>query len=58
MKSRPLPATSRRYSQRAFAAKARWHRRQAQMSFTRKVQALDRLLQAAKRLPRLERRDR
>ena len=53
MKKKPLPAGSKRYSEQAFLEKEKWHRRQARMSLTRKVQALDRLLERARNLPKL-----
>ena len=54
MRGIPLPADSRRYAEQAFLAKEQWHRRQAGMSFTRKVQAMDQLWEMAKELPRVE----
>ncbi len=54
MKRVPLPADSRRYAEQAFLAKEQWHRRRARMSFTRKMQAMDRLWEMAKELPRAE----
>ena len=54
MKDMILPADSKGYSDRAFVEKDRWHRQKARMSLTRKIQALDRLLEMAKFLPKLE----
>ena len=48
-----LPKDSRRYAQAAFRAKERWHRNRSRMSLTRKLQALDRMREAARTLPRL-----
>ena len=49
-----LPTDSKRYSGRAFSAKEEWHHRRARMSFTRKIDMLDRLLEMSKTLPKLE----
>ena len=48
-----LPKDSRAYAELAWKEKERWHRRYARMSFERKLQVLDKLLEAAKQLPRL-----
>ena len=53
MKKEPLPADSKSYSERAFIEKEKWHRRRVRMSLTRKIQALDRLLEMSKQFPRL-----
>jgi hypothetical protein len=53
MKEIRLPADSRRYTERAFLEKEKWHRRRKRMSLTRKIETLDRLLKMAKDLPRL-----
>ena len=58
MRTEHLPTDSRRYSERAFEEKKKWHRRQGRMSLTRKIEVLDRLLEAAKHLPKLQRDDR
>ena len=49
-----LPAASKRFAEQAFAEKEKWHQRRARMSFTRKIEALDRLLEASKTLPELD----
>jgi hypothetical protein len=49
-----LPADSRRYSERAYVEKEAWHRRRSRMSFERKLEALDRLLEMSKHLPKLD----
>ena len=48
-----LPRESARYAKAAFDAKERWHRAAARMSLTGKLQALDRMRESAKRLPRV-----
>ncbi len=48
-----LPADSRRYTERAYAKKEAWHRQRGRMSFARKLEALDRLLEMSKHLPKL-----
>ena len=53
MKKERLPASSKRYSEQAFVEKEKWHRRRARMSLERKLQALDRLLEMSKYLPKL-----
>ena len=53
MSKERLPASSREYAGCAFVEKEKWHRRRARMSFTRKLEALDRLLEMAKELPKL-----
>lgn len=58
MRTDYLPTDSRRYSERAFEEKKKWHRRQERMSLTRKIEVLDRLLEAARHLPRLQRDNR
>ena len=52
-----LPTDSRRYTERAFLEKEKWHRRRERMSLTRKIEVLDRLLLMARDLPRLDRND-
>ncbi len=54
MRKKALPADSISYSKQAFLEKANWHRRQERMSLTRKIEVLDRLLQMAQSLPKLE----
>ncbi len=41
----PLPADSKSYAELAYREKEKWHRRQARMSFKRKLEVLDRLRQ-------------
>ncbi len=53
MSKERLPASSKRYAKRAFQEKEKLHRRRERMSFTRKLEALDRLLEMAKELPKL-----
>ena len=55
MRKRHLPLDSKRYTEQAFKEKNMWHRRQERMSLTRKLEVLDRLREAAKALPKLER---
>jgi hypothetical protein len=50
--STPSPDDSRNLTKRLFAEKERWHRRQARMSFARKLLVLDNLFESAKDLPR------
>ena len=57
MKKVHLPNDSRRYTERAFLEKEKWHRRRERMSLTRKIEVLDRLLLLARDLPRLESND-
>ena len=52
-KPRPLSIDSKAYSERAFREKERWHRRQARMSFKRKLEILDWLREAGGSLPKL-----
>ena len=52
-----LPIDSRRYTERAFLEKEKWHRRRERMSLTRKIEVLDRLLLMARDLPRLDSKD-
>ena len=53
MKKVSLPTDSKRYAELAFQEKERWHRRRARRSFKRKLEALDRLREMAKHLPKL-----
>ena len=39
----PLPEDSKTYAELAFREKEKWRRRQARMSFKRKLEVLDRL---------------
>ncbi len=48
-----LPKDSKAYAELAWKEKERWHRRYSRMSFERKLQVLDKLLEAAKQLPRI-----
>jgi hypothetical protein len=49
-----LPADSRLYSELAFQQKEKRRRARERMSFTRKIEILDRLLEMSKGLPRLD----
>jgi len=40
-----LPQDSKRYAELAYEAKERWHRSQARMSFKRKLEVLDKMLE-------------
>ncbi len=40
-----LPRDSNRYAELAYEAKKRWHRTQARMSFKRKLEVLDKMLE-------------
>ena len=40
-----LPPDSKRYAELAYEAKERWHRSQARMSFKRKLEVLDKMLE-------------
>ena len=55
MKRIPLPRDSKAYSERIYQEKERWHRRQARMSFARKLMVLDSLLESRKELPTVKR---
>ena len=48
---------SKHYSERLFLEKEKWHRRQARMSFARKLGVLDELFEMAKDIPKLRRAD-
>jgi len=39
----------------AFREKEKWHRRQARISLTKKIEALDRMLEGRKRIPKISR---
>ena len=47
MSEAPLPRDSASYTRLAIAEKERWHRRQARMSFQKKLRVLDRLRESA-----------
>ena len=40
-----IPPDSKRYAELAYEAKKRWHRSQARMSFKRKLEVLDKMLE-------------
>jgi|GEM_PF-2199208 hypothetical protein len=42
-----LPPDSKRYAELVYEAKEVWHRRQARMSFIRKLEVLDRMRSSA-----------
>jgi len=48
-------AGSKHYSERLFLEKEKWHRRQARMSFARKLSVLDDLYESVSSLPVLDR---
>ena len=50
-----LPASSKAYGELAFREKERWHRRRARMSFSRKLEALDRLREWAREIAKFSR---
>ena len=50
-----LPADSKAYGELAFREKAKWHRRKARMSLSRKLEALDRLRERGRELAALSR---
>ena len=54
MRKEALPADSKLYSKLVFLEKEKWHRRRERMSFTRKIEVLDRLLKMAVELPKLD----
>ena len=53
MKKAHLPADSKSYTEMAFREKEKWHRRRAKMSLTKKMEALDRLLEMRKHIPKI-----
>lgn len=53
MKTKPLPKSSKLYAERAFREKAQWRIQRQRMSFARKLEALDRLLESAQDLPKI-----
>ena len=55
MKRIPLPRDSKAYAEQIYQEKERWHRRQARMSFARKLMVLDSLLESRKELPTVKR---
>jgi len=54
MRKETLPTDSKLYSNLVFLEKEKWRRRRERMSFTRKIEVLDRLLKMAVELPRLD----
>ena len=48
-----LPADAKSYTELAFREKERWHQRRAKMSLTKKIEALDRLLEMRRHIPKL-----
>ena len=50
-----LPADSKAYGELAFREKAKWHRRRARMSLSRKLEVLDRLRERAREIAKLSR---
>ena len=55
MTSRRSSADSRPLAEMLFSEKEKWHRSRARMSFARKLEALDRLREMAKEIPKLGR---
>ena len=55
MKQASLPADSTLYTDPVFRETEKYHRRQARMSFARKLEVLAKLLDMRKHLPRLPR---
>ena len=53
MKKARLRADSKTYTELAFREKEKWHRRGAKMSRTKKIEALDRLLETRKYIPKI-----
>ena len=53
MKNAHLPADSKSYTEMALRGKEKWHRRRAKMSLTKKIEALDRLLEMRKHIPKI-----
>ena len=51
---KPLPADAKRCTELVHEEQERWYRRRARMRLTRKIMTLDRLLEQADNLPRLE----
>ncbi|MGH9341964.1 MAG: hypothetical protein ACRD1R_20840 [Acidobacteriota bacterium] len=54
MTKQRLPADFKPSADRLFLEKEKWHHRRARMSFTEKIEVLDRLLLMAETLPKLE----
>ena len=50
-----LPADSKAYGELAFREKEQWHRRRARMSFSNKLEALDRLREWAREIAKFTR---
>ena len=50
-----LPADSKAYGELAFREKEKWHRRRARMSFSRKLEVLDRLRERAREIAKFSR---
>jgi hypothetical protein len=55
VKKAHLPADSKTYTEMAFREKEKWHRRQARISLTKKIEALDRMLEGRKHIPKISR---
>jgi hypothetical protein len=55
MKPKRLPADSTLYAEAIFREKDKYHRRRATMSFARKLEVLDRLINMRRHLPKLSR---
>ena len=53
MKKAHLTADSKSYTEMAFREKEKWLRRRAKMSLTKKIEALDRLLEMRKHIPKI-----
>lgn len=54
MPNKPLPPDSPSYAAQAFRAKEKWHRRQARLSFKRKLEILEELRLRGKLIVRFE----
>ena len=55
MQKKHLPEDSKAYGELAFREKAKWHRRRATMSLSRKLEALDRLRERAREIAKFSR---
>ena len=53
MKKAHLPADSKSYTELAFRENEKWHQRRAKMSLIKKIEALDRLLEMRKHIPKI-----
>ncbi len=53
MKKAHLPADSKSYTELAFREKEKWRQRRAKMSLTKKIEAMDRLLEMRKHIPKI-----